>query len=94
MYFNIDWKNDKSPSLTAENLNWLQRQYEEMVKQIQEKKKDKTVPLGIRVDINPNEAKTGEIFYLTGDDTQEQLARTIGKTFYTFLQEKEYSFRL
>ena len=87
MYFNIDWKNDKSPSLTAENLNWLQRQYEEMVKQIQEKKKDKTVPLGIRVDINPNEAKTGEIFYLTGDDTQEQLARTIGKTFYTFLQD-------
>ena len=87
MYFNIDWKNDKSPALTANNLNWLQTQFEEMVKQILEKKKDKTIPLGIRVDIDPNEAKVGEIFYLTGDDTQQKLSFTSGKTFYAFLQD-------
>lgn len=87
MYFNIDWENDKSPGLTAANLNWLQTQYEELVKQIKEQKKDKTKPLGIRVDIDPDEAKVGEIFYLTGEDTQAQLSRTLGKTFYAFLQD-------
>lgn len=87
MYFNINFFNDKYPDISAEHLNYIQKQFEEMVEQMKKKKKDATLPFVIRKDINPNFVKKGEIFYLSSEDSQQLLSQTIGKTFYTFLQD-------
>lgn len=87
MYFNINFFNDKYPDISAEHLNYIQKQFEEMVEQMKKKKKDATLPFVIRKDINPNFVKKGEIFYLSDENSQQLLSQTIGKTFYTFLQD-------
>lgn len=87
MYFTISFLNDKYPDISAEHLNYIQKQFEEMVEQMKKKKKDPTLPFVIRKDINPNFVKKGEIFYLSSEDSKQLLSQTIGKTFYTFLQD-------
>ena len=71
MYFNINFFNDKYPDISAEHLNYIQKQFEEMVEQMKKKKKDATLPFVIRKDINPNFVKKGEIFYLSSEDSLE-----------------------
>lgn len=85
MFFKINWQNNKSPNLTAKNLNRMQEITEEIENEAVYQKQTGETPLIIRKNIDPNFAEIGEIFYLDGSPIL--LDTAVGKTFLAFVED-------
>jgi uncharacterized repeat protein (TIGR02543 family) len=85
MYFDINWRNNKSPNLTAKNLNRMQEIAEELYNEAVYQKQSGENALIIRKNIDPNFIEPWEIFYMDGSPIVLDLA--VGKTFLAFVED-------
>lgn len=85
MYFDINWRNNKSPNLTAKNLNRMQEIAEELYNEAVYQKQSGENALIIRKNIDPNFIEPWEIFYMDGNPIVLEAA--VGKSFLAFVED-------